>query len=133
MREVAAALDKLEEAYYVVICSGTLDLIVEVMCRDDGHLIDLTAEIRGIPGVVGTETHGFLELDEVALRAGSSSTARRRSPKRQRAGRADPRAAEGLSSRSPRSSRSNGVEQGLPDASHMLCVAGSMTAAITVP
>ncbi len=64
VRDVADALDGFDEAYYVVVCSGTLDIVVEVMCRDNAHLLDLTCRIRALPGVLGTETYGFLELTE---------------------------------------------------------------------
>ncbi|WP_329074186.1 Lrp/AsnC family transcriptional regulator [Streptomyces niveus] len=54
-RSVAENVSKLDEAYYVVTGMGAYDLIVEVMARDDAHLIDLVASIRSITGVLSTD------------------------------------------------------------------------------
>ena len=62
MREVADEIEAIPEAYYVVICTGSVDLMVEMMCRGPEHLLELVSRLRGIPGVVGTETFTFLEL-----------------------------------------------------------------------
>lgn len=51
-RSVAESVSKLDEAYYVVTGMGAYDLIVEVMARDDAHLLDL---IRSITGVLSTD------------------------------------------------------------------------------
>src|SRR5690349_22848628 len=39
VRELAAKLSANEEIDYVVICSGTYDLLVELTARDDEHLL----------------------------------------------------------------------------------------------
>jgi hypothetical protein len=41
VRRVAAALEPLTEVEYVVITAGRFDLLVEVVCTDQSHLLDL--------------------------------------------------------------------------------------------
>jgi Lrp/AsnC family transcriptional regulator for asnA, asnC and gidA len=60
---VADALAELEEVDYVVITAGSHDLLAEVVCESDEHLLELiSGRIRTIPGVVGTETFMYLKL-----------------------------------------------------------------------
>ena len=60
---VADALAEIDEVDYVVITAGSFDVIVEVVCEDDGHLLDLlTSRIRKLDGVVDTETFVYLKL-----------------------------------------------------------------------
>jgi Lrp/AsnC family transcriptional regulator for asnA, asnC and gidA len=62
LREVAHAIAAIPEAYYVVISTGSYDVLAEIMCRDDQHMIDLVGQIRAIDGVVSTESFAFLDL-----------------------------------------------------------------------
>lgn len=63
MRPVAQALADLAEVDYVVICAGAYDLLVELVCTDDDHLLALLNDkIRTIPGVSQTETFVYLKL-----------------------------------------------------------------------
>ena len=65
MRPVADALSKIAEVDYVVICAGAYDLLAELVCTDDDHLLDLLNDkIRTIPGVTGTETFVYLKLEK---------------------------------------------------------------------
>ncbi|HEY9377399.1 MAG TPA: Lrp/AsnC family transcriptional regulator [Jiangellaceae bacterium] len=60
---VADALAEVPEVDYVVITAGSFDLIVEVVCEDDDHLLDLlSSRIRNVDGVTGTETFVYLKL-----------------------------------------------------------------------
>ena len=60
---VCAALAAMPEVDYVVATAGRYDVMAEVVCEDDDHLLDLVgARIRAVPGVVGTETHLYLKL-----------------------------------------------------------------------
>jgi Lrp/AsnC family transcriptional regulator for asnA, asnC and gidA len=60
---VADALVELPEVDYVVITAGGFDLLVEVVCEDDDHLLEvLNQKIRGLPGVRTTETFVYLRL-----------------------------------------------------------------------
>jgi Lrp/AsnC family transcriptional regulator for asnA, asnC and gidA len=59
---VADALGGLEETSYVVVAAGRYDVLVEVVCVDRRHLLELTNRVRAIPGVVSTETFLYLQL-----------------------------------------------------------------------
>lgn len=60
---VAVALEALDEVDYVVITAGSYDILIEVVCESDRHLLELvSSRIRSIPGVTATETFMYLEL-----------------------------------------------------------------------
>lgn len=61
--KVADALAKVPEVAYVVVAGGSFDLLLEVVCEDDDHLIEvLNRTIRVFPGVRETETFMYLRL-----------------------------------------------------------------------
>ena len=63
IRKVADKLSGLEEAEYVVICGGQFDILVELLCEDDAHLLHtIDDSIRTIPGVASTETFIYLKV-----------------------------------------------------------------------
>jgi Lrp/AsnC family transcriptional regulator for asnA, asnC and gidA len=63
LEPVADALTALDEVDYVVITAGSFDLLVEVVCESDDHLLDLiSTRIRTVDGVVATETFMYLSL-----------------------------------------------------------------------
>ena len=63
LEPIADALAEIDEVSYVVLTAGNFDLLAEVVCESDEHLLDLISNrIRGIPGVVGTETLVYLKL-----------------------------------------------------------------------
>ncbi|MDN4172879.1 Lrp/AsnC family transcriptional regulator [Nocardioides sp. SOB77] len=63
LEPVADALSALDEVDYVVITAGSFDLLVEVVCESDEHLLDLLSHrVRSIEGVVATETFMYLSL-----------------------------------------------------------------------
>lgn len=55
-RAVADEIAKFDEVSYLVICAGSFDLMVEVICRDNAHLLDFTSTLQNISGVLSTET-----------------------------------------------------------------------------
>ena len=59
---VADEIAKWDEADYVVVTAGQFDLLVELVCEDRRHLLDVTNRIRGLDGVVSTESFLYLEL-----------------------------------------------------------------------
>jgi Lrp/AsnC family transcriptional regulator, regulator for asnA, asnC and gidA len=62
-REIADAVAALDEVVYVVLTAGSLDVLVEVVVRDDEHLLDLlNHKIRTIEGVRDTETFMYLRI-----------------------------------------------------------------------
>jgi Lrp/AsnC family transcriptional regulator, regulator for asnA, asnC and gidA len=63
LEPVADALAELAEVDYVVITAGSYDLLAEVVCESDDHLLSLiSGKIRTIDGVVSTETFMYLRL-----------------------------------------------------------------------
>jgi len=46
----------------VVITSGSFDILVEVVCEDDDHLLEILSRVRGVPSVTSTETFVYLKL-----------------------------------------------------------------------
>jgi Lrp/AsnC family transcriptional regulator for asnA, asnC and gidA len=63
LEPIADELAKMEEVDYVVITAGTYDLLAEVVCESDDHLLDvLSTRIRAIENVVSTETFMYLKL-----------------------------------------------------------------------
>jgi Lrp/AsnC family transcriptional regulator for asnA, asnC and gidA len=65
VRDIASKLAASSEIDYVVITSGSYDVLVEVTARDDEHLLDvINAQIRSIPGVRSTETLVYLRLEK---------------------------------------------------------------------
>ncbi|MBB1252329.1 Lrp/AsnC family transcriptional regulator [Streptomyces sp. OF3] len=63
LEPVADALAELNEVEYVVITAGSFDLIVEIVCEDDEHLLEMiNKRIRTLPGVRSTESFVYLKL-----------------------------------------------------------------------
>ena len=63
LEPIADQLAKLDEVDYVVITAGSFDLLAEVVCESDEHLLEvLSHRIRTIEGVVSTETFMYLKL-----------------------------------------------------------------------
>jgi len=60
---VVEAISGMDEVAYVVITAGSFDVLAEVICEDDEHLLQIMNErIRTIDGVRSTETFVYLEL-----------------------------------------------------------------------
>jgi len=63
LRPVADTLAAMPEIDYVVMCAGSFDLLVEIVCTDDEHLLKILNDtVRTIPGVASTETFVYLKL-----------------------------------------------------------------------
>ncbi len=50
------------EASYVVVAAGQYDVLVELVCSDRHHLLEIINRIRAIDSVVSTESFMYLEL-----------------------------------------------------------------------
>jgi len=62
-RLVADQLAALPAVDYVVLTAGAFDILAEVVCENDDDLITLlNTQIRGIDGVLTTETFVYLKL-----------------------------------------------------------------------
>jgi Lrp/AsnC family transcriptional regulator for asnA, asnC and gidA len=63
LEPISDRLAQMEEVDYVVITAGSFDLLAEVVCESDEHLLEvLSHQIRKIEGVVSTETFMYLRL-----------------------------------------------------------------------
>lgn len=60
---VADAIAALPEVSYVVLTAGSFDVLCEVVCEDDDHLLDvINGRIRSISGVRSTQSFVYLKL-----------------------------------------------------------------------
>ena len=59
---VAEEIARWDEAGYVVVTAGQFDVLVELLCVDRRHLLELTNRIRELDGVTSTESFLYLEL-----------------------------------------------------------------------
>lgn len=65
LRTASAAIAEIPEVSYVVIVSGSFDLLMELVCEDDEHLLTiLNDKVRAIPGIRSTETFTYLKIDK---------------------------------------------------------------------
>lgn len=63
VQPVADALAEMEEVEYVVITAGSFDLLIEIVCEDDDHLLEtINKRIRTLPGVRSTESFVYMKL-----------------------------------------------------------------------
>ena len=63
LQQVSDKLAAIAEVDYVVITAGSFDLLVEVVCEDDDHLLELVSKrIRAVPSVRSTESFVYLKL-----------------------------------------------------------------------
>jgi Lrp/AsnC family transcriptional regulator for asnA, asnC and gidA len=62
LNTVADRLASMGEIDYVVITAGSFDLLAELVCENDDHLLELLGRIRAIPTVTSTESFVYLKL-----------------------------------------------------------------------
>ena len=62
LEKVADQLSNMDEIDYVVISAGSFDVLAEVVCEDDDHLLEILGRVRAVPYVTSTETFVYLKL-----------------------------------------------------------------------
>ena len=63
VRVVAERLAGVDKIDYVVMCAGSFDILVELVCEDEDAVIELlNGVIRNVPGVRDIETFMYLKL-----------------------------------------------------------------------
>jgi Lrp/AsnC family transcriptional regulator, regulator for asnA, asnC and gidA len=63
LEPIADELAKMDEVEYVVVTAGSFDILAEVLCESDEHLLQVLSErVRAIEGVKATETFVYLKL-----------------------------------------------------------------------
>ena len=61
-KQVAEAVGGLPEVSYLVLVAGSFDMLAEVVCEDNDHLLRLLEDLAGIEGVRATQTFMYLRL-----------------------------------------------------------------------
>jgi Lrp/AsnC family transcriptional regulator, regulator for asnA, asnC and gidA len=62
LETLADRLADVPDVDYVVITAGSFDLLCEVVCRDDDHLLEIIQRMRAVEGVTSTEAFVYLKL-----------------------------------------------------------------------
>ncbi len=63
LRDIARAIAAFDEVIYLVLSTGSYDLLVEVICHDNAHLLEfLTERLHAVEGVHDTETFLYLDI-----------------------------------------------------------------------
>ena len=62
IQAVARVVSDWPETRYIVITSGSYDLLVEVVCEHNRHLLETVQRLREIDGVKSTETFMYLDM-----------------------------------------------------------------------
>lgn len=61
--EAAQAISEFDEVIYLILCTGSFDMLAEVVCRDNDHLLHfLTEKLYKVPGVQQAETFMYLRV-----------------------------------------------------------------------
>ncbi len=61
--EAAEEISAFNEVIYLIICTGSFDLLAEVVCRDNDHLLSfLTEKLYKVGGVKQAETFMYLRV-----------------------------------------------------------------------
>ncbi len=63
LQEIADQIVNFEEVIYLVLLTGSYDLHIEVVCRDQSHLLDfLTNKLHSVEGIKDTETFICMQI-----------------------------------------------------------------------
>src|SRR5204862_1115511 len=54
LEQIADVVSAWDETSYVVILSGSFDMMVEIVCLDNRHLLKIVQRMREVPGVKST-------------------------------------------------------------------------------
>jgi Lrp/AsnC family transcriptional regulator, regulator for asnA, asnC and gidA len=64
-----ATLEKIPEVDYIAVCAGSFDLLIEVVCTDNGHLFHVLDDgVRNAPGVDSIEVFTILDVPKHSYR-----------------------------------------------------------------
>ena len=66
---VVTELQKVPEIDYIAVCAGSFDLLVEIVCVDNEHMLQVLEErIRPVDGVDTVETFTILDVPKHSYR-----------------------------------------------------------------
>ncbi len=71
LEAIADEVSAWDETTYVVILSGSFDLLVEVVCTDNRHLLQMVQRLRRVNGVRSTETFIYIDLHKQTFEWGT--------------------------------------------------------------
>ena len=61
--EAAEEISAFDEVIYLILCTGSFDMLAEVVCRDNDHLLTfLTEKLYKVQGVQQAETYMYLRV-----------------------------------------------------------------------
>jgi Lrp/AsnC family transcriptional regulator for asnA, asnC and gidA len=61
--EAAQEISTFDEVIYLILCTGSFDMLAEVVCRDNDHLLSfLTEKLYKVQGVQQAETFMYLRI-----------------------------------------------------------------------
>ncbi|HYV16893.1 MAG TPA: Lrp/AsnC family transcriptional regulator [Conexibacter sp.] len=69
-RAVAEAAAELAEVDYAVVVAGRFDLLLEVVCRDHDHLLEVIERLGALEGVLSTDSFVYLQLTKQSFALG---------------------------------------------------------------
>ena len=64
LRDAAKKISDFEEFGWVAICAGPYDLLAELACKSNDHLLDMIKSLSLIEGVRSTETLLYLKIEK---------------------------------------------------------------------
>jgi Lrp/AsnC family transcriptional regulator for asnA, asnC and gidA len=64
LRDTAKKISDFEEIGWVAICTGPFDILAELACKSNDHLIDFIESLSKIDGVRSTETFLYLKIEK---------------------------------------------------------------------
>ena len=59
---VADSLAEIPEVDYLVVTAGRFDMLLEIVCEDNAHLLETANSIRQMPGVADVEVFSYIRL-----------------------------------------------------------------------
>lgn len=62
LQSAALKVESIPAVTYAIVTAGQYDLLAEVVCEDDDHLLGVLSDIRKIPDVKKTETFVYLKV-----------------------------------------------------------------------
>ena len=71
--EACDALAALDEVTYLIACTGRYDVLAEVVCRDNRHLLEFLGDgLAGVPGLRDSETFMYLSVLKESYRSSAT-------------------------------------------------------------
>jgi Lrp/AsnC family transcriptional regulator for asnA, asnC and gidA len=80
LNRIAELVSTWPETTYVVISAGSFDLLIEVVCQDNGELLGLVERLRAVDGVRTSETFIYISRHKLNYAWASESATRHQRP-----------------------------------------------------